>query len=502
MKDKPAFAMIFCLSFLALSSFVPQVYGRGMGRPPQEAISACKQKNSGDSCRMTTPRGQLNGRCAAIQNQLACVPRNHQGRAGGGNQSKQQRTYGGSSEKTLMDVHGAGAQRSDPKSGTPANFPYGHGPQGDVISIYNYARCVRDHSPASLTYAVADTGQTECYDDGRRGAIPCPRQGEPFAGQDAQHKGLAASYKDNNDGTVTDMVTGLMWQKEFSKASFRGAAKAAAASQVGGYDDWRVPTIKELYSLMNFNGQTGTGNFQSSSVPSDAIPYLNTQYFSFEYPTNTGRFIDAQYLTGTAYASTVMQGQRAFFGVNFADGRIKGYPQAGNAKRSEYYVRFVRDNPKYGNNNFRKNNQTITDLATGLQWMTIDSGHPSLKNKGYTKNNGTLNWKEALQFCENLTYDKQSDWRLPDTKELHTIVDYSRSPDTTNSAAISPIFSITAIKDPAGNKDYPFFWTSTTHRDGRNEGERAVYIAFGEAKGYMPSMGGRGGGMGPGGRSR
>jgi len=42
-----------------------------------------------------------------------------------------------------VDVHGAGAQRSDPKAGDPAMFPHGRGPQGDVIRIYNYIRLVR-----------------------------------------------------------------------------------------------------------------------------------------------------------------------------------------------------------------------------------------------------------------------------------------------------------------------------------------------------------------------
>ncbi len=42
-----------------------------------------------------------------------------------------------------MDVHGAGAQRSDPKVGDPDNWPEGRGPQGDVIRIYNHVRCVR-----------------------------------------------------------------------------------------------------------------------------------------------------------------------------------------------------------------------------------------------------------------------------------------------------------------------------------------------------------------------
>jgi len=42
------------------------------------------------------------------------------------------------------DVHGAGAQRSDPKSGNPDDFPKGRGPQGDGIRIYNFVRLVRD----------------------------------------------------------------------------------------------------------------------------------------------------------------------------------------------------------------------------------------------------------------------------------------------------------------------------------------------------------------------
>ena len=38
------------------------------------------------------------------------------------------------------DVHGAGSQRSDPKSGDPKAYPTGHGPQGDAIHIYNHLR--------------------------------------------------------------------------------------------------------------------------------------------------------------------------------------------------------------------------------------------------------------------------------------------------------------------------------------------------------------------------
>ncbi len=43
-----------------------------------------------------------------------------------------------------IDVHGAGSQRSDPKSGDASVFADGNGPQGDAIRILNYVRLVRD----------------------------------------------------------------------------------------------------------------------------------------------------------------------------------------------------------------------------------------------------------------------------------------------------------------------------------------------------------------------
>ena len=49
----------------------------------------------------------------------------------------------GSATYHYSDVHGAGAQRSDPKVGDPKNFPHGRGPQGDVIRIFDFVRLVR-----------------------------------------------------------------------------------------------------------------------------------------------------------------------------------------------------------------------------------------------------------------------------------------------------------------------------------------------------------------------
>ena len=117
-------------------------------------------------------------------------------------------------------------------------------------------------------------------------------------------------------------------------------------------------------------------------------------------------------------------------------------------------------------------NGTITDTTTGLMWQ--------LEEDGVERKYG-----EALMYCLLLDLGDHDDWRLPNSKELQSIVDYTRSVQTTGSAEINPVFKTTVIKDPKGRKQYPYFWTSTTHLDGRNPYDSAVYIAFGEAQGKM-----------------
>ncbi len=77
------------------------------------------------------------------------------------------------------------------------------------------------------------------------------------------------------------------------------------------------------------------------------------------------------------------------------------------------------------------------------------------------------------------------DWRLPNVKELQSIVDYTKSPETTGTPAIDDLFVLSEIIDPDGEENYGFYWTSTTHQDGRNTADSASYVAFGEAQGQM-----------------
>ena len=343
---------------------------------------------------------------------------------------------------------------------------------------------INDQASSSHTSVMVDTNQTKCYSD--MSEIACPFAGSYFYGQDAQYTGLQPSYRDNRNDTITDLNTGLIWTKKYyGKLSFDQGSGYAESLTVGGYNDWRVPSIKELYSLMDFTGATGSaGNQSGSSIPSDAVPYMNTSYFEFAYGGEDERYVDSQWLTTAKYTSLTMHGDETMFGVNFADGRIKGYgyfnPNNPRINKT-FYARFVRGNI-YGQNSFVDNsNDTVTDNSTGLMWMKKDNGHYGVGHPQY----GGLNWPEALDYCENLSLAGYTDWRLPNAKELQYIVDYTRSPETTNSAAIDSIFDVTKITVEDGSLDYPFYWTGTTHLEGTNPASGAVYVAFGEALGYM-----------------
>jgi hypothetical protein len=120
-------------------------------------------------------------------------------------------------------------------------------------------------------------------------------------------------------------------------------------------------------------------------------------------------------------------------------------------------------------------------------WTKFDSG---IFQVGLN-NDGSMTWQEALEWAKNFEYAGYSDWRLPNAKELQSIVDYTQSPSTTSSPAIDPIFNCTEIIDEGGESNYPFYWTGTTHSGGVGKGANAVYVAFGEALGFMQSpMGG------------
>ena len=339
-----------------------------------------------------------------------------------------------------------------------------------------------DTTPVAMdTWTVVDTGQNMCYDDSAE--TPCPAEGEAFHGQDAQCDGAQPSYTLSADGlTVHDNVTGLTWQRSpdtdgdgkidvRDKLTWTEAQAYPAtlnAQSFGGYTDWRLPTIKGLYSLIDFRG---TDPPPEGTDTTGVIPFIDHSTFGFAYgDTAAGeRIIDAQWASSTLYVAD----NSMLFGVNFADGRIKGYGLTIFGRDKTFCVMCVRGDT-YGVNRFVDNGDgTVTDDASGLMWMQSDSG-------------AGMNWKDALAWAEQRNAENHlgyNDWRLPNAKELQGIVDYTRSPDTTGSPAIDPVFDTTAITNLAGQTDYPFFWTGTTHLSSNGAGAGAIYIAFGRGLG-------------------
>ena len=343
---------------------------------------------------------------------------------------------------------------------------------------------VTERSPAGIgTYPVVGTNQDGFWDsDGK--SIATPAAGTAFYGQDAQHPSKKSSYRNNGDGTISDMVTGLMWTQttdrngdaainKADKLTYADAIKSASKVTLGGYNDWRLPTIKELYSLIRFNGQEPRPQDRSAA---GLTPFIDSSIFGFGYgEVSAGeRIIDSNYASSTLYKAktTILIGPavretETMFGLNFADGRIKGYPT-----HHVFYVLYVRGNTSYGLNNYQNNGDgTVTDAATGIMWTQSDSAVG-------------MDWGKALAWVQKKNAEKylgHADWRLPDIKELQSIVDYSRSPESTKSAAIDSVFKCTSIKNEADQNDWPCYWSSTTHLG--KDGVKACYIAFGRAMG-------------------
>jgi len=135
---------------------------------------------------------------------------------------------------------------------------------GDFLSLCNIAidRALAGATlPGCLGISLPlTTDQTTCYDESGD-LIACAG-----TGHDGDHqKGLERSFTDNGDGTISDTVTGLMWEKlsddgsvhaegnSFAWADTGTKIAALNAASFAGHNDWRVPNINELRTLANFS---------------------------------------------------------------------------------------------------------------------------------------------------------------------------------------------------------------------------------------------------------
>ena len=100
-----------------------------------------------------------------------------------------------------------------------------------------------------------------------------------------------------------------------------------------------------------------------------------------------------------------------------------------------------------------------------------------------------MDWEHALAWAQTRNGEKflgHSDWHLPSSKELQSLVDYTRSAEASAAAnvgpAINPLFKTSSITNEAGATDYPYFWTNTSARASSTAPfSSAWYVAFGRA---------------------
>ena len=319
-----------------------------------------------------------------------------------------------------------------------------------------------------MTYAIVDTNQGTCYDNSA--LIDCPSEGEVFYGQDAQFTGNTPSYTDNGDGTISDNVTGLVWTQEISSFSMAWSESASYCESLddGGLTDWRVPSVKELWSIRDF---------------SQGWPWVDTDYFHLVGDGSDQRqqhtWTSNLYMVESEYQNEQVQGDPAWI-VNDWTGHIK-------AMSGSRFVRCVSgEEGVYGVNDFVDNgDRTISDNATGLMWTQDDNG-------------AALNWEDALAYAESADVAGYDDWRLPTTKELQSLADYSGVFPVIDAS----VFNLTELTNAVGQTDYPFYWSSTTNpyiealaaevddSDSDSDYVPGYTYAWIQSSGYTPDMDG------------
>ena len=310
-----------------------------------------------------------------------------------------------------------------------------------LISFGAENKAVAGNNAGAAFSVWPDTGQTKCYDNDSE--ISCPAEGEAFYGQDAQYQGPQRSYTKlgangvelSDSATISegwimtrDNVTGLVWEIKTdddgihdkdnkytwcdTNSDTNGGIQGTCGdgtdtedfindlndNNFGGYSDWRLPTIKELSTLIN------------SDVPYPELT-IDTVYFPNTMPSY--------------YFSSTAQSADLAWSVYFSYGYLGYY------YKSDYnYVRAVRSaQDKLSDHLVDNHDGTITDTTTGLMWQKCSMGqtYNASTNGCDGSANYYYNWQQALAECENFELRGYDDWHLPSRNELQSIVDYSRS---------------------------------------------------------------------------
>ena len=244
-------------------------------------------------------------------------------------------------------------------------------------------------------------------------------------GEDNDYNINSPFYINNNDGTITDTITGLMWQKtDGGEMTYEYAMLYCDTLTLGSYSNWRLPNAHESFSILNLQNNN---------------PALDVSIFT--------KTVAEYWWTSNRQAHDTSK-----VWVTNAGGGIGNHPKsetisAGGTKK--IHVRAVRDIASLTqlSNLYTDNGDgSILDNRTNLVWQKIPNSNP-------------MTWEAALQYAENLTLGNDSNWRLPNIKELQSLNDESYvnpsvNPSFFNNMGVRKYWSSTTQQNQSANAWY------------------------------------------------
>lgn|GEM_PF-4044142 len=313
-----------------------------------------------------------------------------------------------------------------------------------------------DFCTFNICTLVTPTNQESChdYDDaltncvGEASSATCGST--DYCGQDAQYEQNERTFvcydssgtirpcselpSASNNEVIKDLLTGLTWQRIYKDSTgWQEAITHCENLEYAEHDDWRMPTLHELYGIMN-NENTGPC-LDGKVFPELTIERLwsgttDASNSSIAWSMNIG------YGSTHFYDKTEL---KSFFCVR------KNSPDT--TKTDTEFNRFI----------ISEDETTVTDFVTGLVW---DKQSTSSKT-----------WKVALKDCENSSVGGFEDWRLPNIKELVSLVNYGKHDPSTDF--------------PNASKET--FWSSTSRADDSMHAWVVTFVKGGIGLGNKPN---------------
>lgn len=271
-----------------------------------------------------------------------------------------------------------------------------------LVLLFVIAAAAAAAQPLTRTMSrLPDTGQNVSYTSTN--------------GEDSDYSIFPPTYSIHGNGTVTDSVTGLMWMSaDGGEMTFENARIYADTLTFAGYNDWRLPTGMELFSIQHH---------QHSNPALDPAAFAQG---TAEY-----------WWSGETQINDTTKVWVTNAGGGFGNHRRTETISAGGTKR--FHARAVRQviPPVQLTVRFTDNGDgTVTDQLTDLIWQTVPYSD-------------SLTWEQALNYADTLSLAGETDWRLPNIKELQSVTDLRH---------YNPSFDTAFFSIPSQGR----YWSSTT----------------------------------------